>query len=99
MNSSPNPKRRPRLLTLPVTPAEPLTVPVAPAEPPGEFLTPEQAGKVLHLSPRTLEGMRHRGGGPPFAKLGKGQSARILYRRTDLEAWVASQIRLSTTEG
>ena len=86
MNPKPNPKPSPR------------PRPGAPSEPPGEFLTPPQAGKVLHLSPRTLEGMRHRGDGPPFAKLGEGQSARILYRRADLDAWVASRLRKSTGE-
>jgi hypothetical protein len=70
--------------------------PATPVEPASEYLTPKEAAKVVHLSPRTLEGMRHRGDGPPYAKLGAGQSARILYRRADLDAWVASQIRLST---
>lgn len=67
-----------------------------PSEPPGDYLTPGQAAKVVHLSARTLEGMRYRGDGPPFAKLGTGRSARILYRRADLDAWVASQVRQST---
>lgn len=90
MIESPTPKPGPQRRPSPVS---------VPPEPPGEFLTPDLAGKVLHLSPRTLEGMRHRGDGPPFAKLGKGQSARILYRRADLDAWVASRLRQSTTEG
>lgn len=79
--------------------SKPKARPVTPSEPPGDFLTPEQAAKVLHLSARTLEGMRYRGDGPPFAKLGKGRSARILYRHADLVGWVASQVRQSTTEG
>lgn len=70
--------------------------PATPIDLDADYLTPEGAGKVVHLSPRTLEGMRHRGDGPPFAKLGAGQSARILYRRADLDAWVASRIRQST---
>lgn len=71
----------------------------APVSEPSELLTPQQAAKVLHLSPRTLEGMRYRGDGPGYAKLGDGRSARILYRRVDLDAWVASRLRQSTTEG
>jgi hypothetical protein len=71
---------------------------VPPPEP-GELLTPEQAGKVLHLSARTLEGFRRSGEGPVFAKLGTGRSARVRYRREDLDAWVADRIRKSTTEG
>lgn len=70
-----------------------------PVPEPSELLTPQLAAKVLHLSPRTLEGMRYRGDGPAFAKLGDGRSARILYRRVDLDAWVASRLRKSTGEG
>lgn len=72
--------------------------PADPPEPPGELLTPEQAAKFLHLSPRTLEGFRRGTEGPKFAKLGPGRSARIRYRRCDLEAWVASRLRQSTEE-
>lgn len=72
---------------------------MTPSEPLGDYLTPGQAATVVHLSTRTLEGLRYRGDGPPFAKLGKGRSARILYRRTDLDAWIASQLRQSTTTG
>lgn len=65
--------------------------------PPSDLLTPQQAAKYLHLSPRTLETMRTRGGGPPFAKYGDGRSARVVYRRCDLDAWIASRVRQSTT--
>lgn len=89
MNDSLNAKRSPRLLTVPVTPAEP----------PAELLTPKQAATLLHLSPRTLEGFRRRGDGPKFSKLGDGRSARILYPRAEIDAWIASRLRASTTEG
>jgi predicted DNA-binding transcriptional regulator AlpA len=81
------------------TKPRPQLLPVAPAEPPGELLTPEQAAKLLHLSPRTLEGFRRRGDGPKFSKLGDGRSARILYPRAEIDAWIASRLRASTTEG
>lgn len=67
------------------------------AEPPLGILTPKQAAKYLHLSHRTLETMRTRGGGPPFVKYGDGRSARVVYRRCDLDAWLASRVRPSTT--
>ena len=66
-------------------------------EPSSDVLTPRQAAKYLHLSHRTLETMRTRGGGPPYAKYGEGRSARVVYRRSDLEAWIASRVRVSTT--
>lgn len=66
-------------------------------QPPPEVLTPKQAAKYLLLSHRTLETMRTRGGGPSFAKYGDGRSARVVYRRSDLDAWIASRVRQSTT--
>jgi hypothetical protein len=66
-------------------------------QPASDVLKPKDAAKVLHLSPRTLETMRTRGGGPPFVKYGDGRSARVVYRRCDLDAWLASRVRPSTT--
>ena len=52
------------------------------------------AAKALALSPRTMEGKRLRGDGPPFVKLG----GRVLYRPSDLAAWVEANVRTSTSE-
>ncbi len=52
------------------------------------------AAEYLGLSPATLETLRCRGGGPPFVKLGR----RVVYRREDLEAWLAEGRRSSTSE-
>ena len=56
--------------------------------------TQAEAAKALRLSERTLERMRLTGLGPVFVKAGR----RVLYRQADLEAWVASQVRASTSE-
>lgn len=56
------------------------------------------AAEFLGLSPRSLEAIRHRGGGPKFVKLGEGLRARVRYRRADLEAWVNSHTRTFTGE-
>jgi len=48
-----------------------------------EFLTTEEAGAFLRLSPRTLEKQRVLGGGPRFRKFG----ARVVYAAADLRAW------------
>ena len=56
-------------------------VPAAPANP--EYLTTEEAGAFLRLSPRTLEKQRVLGGGPRFRKFG----ARVVYAMADLRAW------------
>lgn len=60
-------------------------VPAAPANP--EFLTTDEAGAFLRLSPRTLEKQRVLGGGPRFRKFG----ARVVYAATDLRAWADSR--------
>ncbi len=60
-------------------------VPAAPVNP--EFLTTDEAGAFLRLSPRTLEKQRVLGGGPRFRKFG----ARVVYAATDLRAWADSR--------
>ena len=60
---------------------QPHGVSVAPANP--EFLTTDEAGAFLRLSPRTLEKQRVLGGGPRFRKFG----ARVVYAIDDLRAW------------
>ena len=60
---------------------QPGAVPAAPANP--EFLTTDEAGAFLRLSPRTLEKQRVLGGGPRFRKFG----ARVVYAAADLRAW------------
>jgi len=66
------------------------------SEPPPSVLSPRQAAKYLILSHRTLETMRTRGDGPAFVKYGEGRSARVVYRRSDLDAWLESRVRQST---
>ena len=51
------------------------------------------AAAALGLSPATLRKYRVRGGGPAFVRLG----SRVVYRRADLEAWVDSHARHSST--
>jgi hypothetical protein len=58
------------------------------------LLTTNQAGKIVHLSGRTLEGLRVRGGGPVYRKL----SGRVFYVLSDLLAWVDRQARVSTSD-
>ena len=55
---------------------------------PHEFLTPEEAGELARLSPRTLENHRLNRTGPRYYRIGPGRIARILYHRRDLLAWM-----------
>ena len=52
------------------------------------LLNIEQASKYIHLSTATLARMRRDNSGPAFVKLG----ARVLYRKTDLDAYIESKI-------
>lgn len=75
------------------------TPPTQRAEPSAEsdertVLPTERAAAYLGLSPKTLETLRTRGGGPPFLKLGR----RVVYRKADLELWLAQRVRRSTSD-
>jgi Helix-turn-helix domain len=59
-----------------------------------DLRTQAEAAEALRLSERTLERMRLTGLGPAYVKAGR----RVLYRQADLEIWVASQVRASTSE-
>ena len=59
------------------------------------LLTETDAAKHLGFSPRTLQSWRLRGCGPRFVRV----SARcIRYRRSELDSWVTSSLRSSTSD-
>ncbi len=58
------------------------------------YLTQQEAAAYLRLSPRTLERHRVEGTGSRFVKLGR----RVLYRRSDLDAWAERRTFASTAE-
>ena len=49
------------------------------------LLTPEAVAELLSVSPRTLEGWRQKGKGPPWHALTPGC---VRYRRADIYAWL-----------
>ena len=53
-----------------------------------------RAAESLGMSPRTLEKWRVEGNGPPFLKLGR----RVRYSVVDLESWIRTRRRQSTSE-
>jgi hypothetical protein len=52
------------------------------------------AGPYVGLAPRTLEKLRVIGGGPKYSKLGRA----VVYDEPDLDEWVESRKRSSTSE-
>lgn len=61
---------------------------------PEALLYPVEAAYIIAVSPRTLETLRVRGGGPPFMRVG---NRAVRYQRRDLLAWCASRQRVSTS--
>lgn len=57
-------------------------------------LTVDDAAAYTGLSVSTLNKLRVLGGGPVFLKLGR----RVAYDRSDLDAWLASKRRRSTSD-
>ena len=57
------------------------------------FHTPEAGDYVKHSS-STMEKLRVRGGGPVYSK----PTRRVIYRRRDLDDWLASKRRRSTSD-
>jgi len=69
-----------------------------PPPPDDRLLTTTEAAAYLRLAPKTLERFRVTAGGPPFLKAGPGKRARVLYRQSDLDAWLAKFSYASTSE-
>lgn len=70
---------------------------VEPANAPADLeqkLSRPEAARYLGISARTLEGWAVRGGGPRMLKLG----SRVVYRRRDLDSWLAARERASTSD-
>ncbi|MEZ5816763.1 MAG: helix-turn-helix domain-containing protein [Hyphomicrobiaceae bacterium] len=59
-----------------------------------EWMAPEPAAQYVDSSVSTLAKLRLRGGGPAFCRIGRA----IRYRRRDLDAWLLSTSRRSTTD-
>jgi hypothetical protein len=66
------------------------------AAPASFFLTTCEAAVFCRLSVRTLERYRVSGDGPVYTKAGPGKRARVVYRQSDVLAWL-DQSRFSST--
>ncbi len=59
-----------------------------------EYMTPAEAAEYLRSSKSTLAKRRLTGGGPQYLRIGRA----IRYARSDLDEWIASTARHSTSE-
>ena len=62
------------------------------------FLTTIEVAEMLRISRRTLERMRVEGTGPRYLKVGPGKRSRVLYRQSEVDAWLARFDFGSTSE-
>lgn len=58
------------------------------------YLNTAQAAAFTCLGVQTLAKLRVYGGGPTYVKAGR----KVLYRRIDLDRWLASKLRSSTSQ-
>jgi excisionase family DNA binding protein len=59
------------------------------------LLTTKEAATYLRLAKPTLERFRLAGSGPAFCKMGEKS---VRYRKADLDDWLASRLRRSTSD-
>jgi len=57
-----------------------------------------KAAQYIERSAATLSRWRQTGFGPKYIKLGRHKQSQILYRLSDLDEWLESQVRLSTSD-
>ena len=60
-----------------------------------ELISETEAADFLDLTPRSMQGMRQRGGGPPFFRLSARCVKYTLYR---LKCWYDARLRSSTSD-
>jgi excisionase family DNA binding protein len=65
------------------------------AAPIPEYMNTIEAARYLGVSKQFLEIARHRGGGPKFLKI---SSRMVRYKKSDLDEWMCSHRRESTSD-
>ncbi len=60
-----------------------------------QLLTEGQVAEYLNLTPRALQAWRYKGGGPRYVAI---STRAVRYRTTDLESWIETRIRTSTSD-
>lgn len=61
-----------------------------------DLMTTDEVADYLHIPAATLRYWRHRGTGPKSFTMGP---RRVMYRRQDVDAWLAEQIAASEKLG
>jgi hypothetical protein len=53
-----------------------------------EFIVTRECARLQRIQPQSTRKQRARGDGPPHYKMGEGKRARVLYRRSEVLAWI-----------
>jgi len=61
-------------------------------EVPFALVDTDEAARVLGMSPRYLETLRGRGGGPPFVKIGRS----VRYQPEEIDKWIKARVQWIT---
>lgn len=61
-----------------------------------DLMTTNEVGAYLNTPPATLRFWRHEGTGPRSFRMG---ARRVMYRRQDVDAWIAEQINADQKAG
>ena len=65
----------------------------------GRLLSTRDLEALTGVPGQSWRRMRCDGVGPVFLKLGDGAKAKVVYRESDIEAWLSSRIRIPTGDG
>lgn len=65
---------------------------------PSPLLDEHQTAALTGMSVHWLRRKRWAGGGIPFIKIGEGTKGAVRYRREDVEQFIASRVRRSTSD-
>lgn len=62
------------------------------------LLNEQETAEMVNMSVAWLRRARWSGGGIPFIKLNEGRGGAVRYRREDVEAFITSRLRKSTSD-
>lgn len=62
------------------------------------WMTTPEVAAYIGYSISHLARLRVEGGGPPHAKIGRGKQGQVRYRRSDVDTWMESHVRRSTSD-
>ena len=68
------------------------------SENPNRVLKVREAASFIASTKSWLDKSRLNGAGPPFVRIGTGVGARVGYRLCDLQNWLATRVRRSTSD-